>query len=87
MRVERIQTKQVHPVPNKITSPQGPFPPEILSQPRVIHDYPRQGDDGNLEGGIEGTAQNNFQPVKWYTCNACSMMVSEDQLETHLCED
>lgn len=85
MRVERIQAKQVHPVPNKVTQPRGPFPPEVLAQPRVVHDYARQGDDGNLQDSVEGTAQNNFQATKWYTCNDCNMMVSEAQLETHTC--
>jgi len=67
--------------------PQGPFPPEVLAQPKIIHEYDRQGDDGNIQGSLEGTAQDNFKPVKWFRCNYCSMLVGEAQLETHNCED
>lgn len=85
MKIERIVTKQGHPIPATAHRPNGPFPPELLQQPRVIYDYPRQGEDGNLQDGVEGTAQNNFTPLKWYSCDLCGEVVAETQLETHIC--
>lgn len=85
MRVERIATKQVHPVPTKVHQPKGPFPPEVLAEPKIVRDYIKQADDGGEQDSIEGTAQNNFQPTRWFRCNDCSMLVSEAQLETHSC--
>ena len=87
MKIERIITKQGHPVPRTAHRPNGPFPPELLEQPRVIYDYPRQGDDGGLQDELEGTAQNNFKPLRWFKCNVCEDTIPETQLETHICED
>lgn len=85
MKIERIITKQGHPIPSKAHRPNGPFPPELLEQPRVIYDYPRQGDDGLEEGHLEGTAQDNFKPIKWFSCNSCNEVLAESKLETHTC--
>lgn len=85
MKIERIITKQGHPVPSKAHRPNGPFPPELLQQPRVIYDYVRQGDDGHVQDSIEGTAQDNFAPVRWFRCDLCGDRVPESQLETHIC--
>ena len=85
MRVERIQTKQAHPVPSKVTSPRGPFPPEILAETRITHDYDRQSDGGGEDLPLGSTAQNNFKPTRWFSCNDCNVIVSEAQLETHTC--
>jgi len=87
MRVERIITKQAHPVPSQVRPPQGPFPPEVLAQPKIIREHPRQADDGNVADSVDGTAQNNFKPTRWFRCNECTMLVSEAQLETHICEE
>jgi hypothetical protein len=85
MRVERIVTRQGHPVPNTVTRPRGPFSEELLAEPKIIYDYARQGEDGNEENLLEGTAQNNFQDLKWFTCNDCNVIIPETQLETHTC--
>ena len=85
MKIERIITKQGHPVPSTAMRPQGPFPPEILAEPKVIYDYDRQGDDGNVQDSLEGTAQDNFTSVRWFRCNDCNDRVPESQLETHIC--
>lgn len=87
MRVERIATKQIHPVPNKVHQPRGPFPPEVLAEPKIVWDYQRQPEDGGDDVPVEGTAQNNFKATKWFRCNDCSTLVSEAQLETHTCEE
>jgi acetyl-CoA carboxylase beta subunit len=63
----------------------GPFPAELLSQPKVIYDYDKQSDNGGAEVPVEGTAQNNYAEGKWYKCNDCANVVSESQIETHLC--
>lgn len=86
MKIEKIVTRQVHPVPSTATRPKGPFPAEILSEPKVVYDYDRQADHGGEDIPIEGTAQNNFQETKWYRCNLCEILVPESQLETHICE-
>jgi hypothetical protein len=84
MRIETIVTKQGHPVPNKVTQPRGPFPPELLAQPKVVYEYDRQDD---LQGvPIEGTAQNDFKPTRWFKCNDCLTVISEAQIEVHTCE-
>ena len=87
MRVERIVTKQAHPVPDRVTQPKGPFPPEVLAEPQILKDYLRQSDSGGEELPVEGTAQNNFKATRWFRCNDCAMTVSEAQLETHTCGD
>lgn len=65
----------------------GPFPPELLSQPKVIYDYDKQSDNGGIQVPIEGTAQNNYSEGKWFKCNDCGDVVSETQIETHICTE
>ena len=65
----------------------GPFPPELLSQPKVIYDYEKQSDNGGAAIPTEGTAQNNFTEGKWFKCNDCGDVVSEYQVETHICTE
>lgn len=82
MKIERIVTKQVHYVPPSATRPKGPFPPEVLAEPKVSYEYEREGE----EIPVEGTAQNLFKETKWFRCNLCDMLVSESQIEIHICE-
>jgi hypothetical protein len=82
MTIERIPTKQGHPVPNSSQPAKGPFPPEIFMRPEVVHDYHRPGQDDILEGA---TAQNNFSPPKVYKCRDCEALVMEYELSTHQC--
>lgn len=86
MKIEKIVTKQAHPVPSTVTRPRGPFPPEILAEPKIVYEYDRQSDNGGEDIPIEGTAQNNFKETKWFRCNLCEMLVSESQIEIHICE-
>lgn len=86
MKIEKIITKQGHPVPSTVMRPRGPFPPELLAEPKIVYDYDRQSDNGGEELPIEGTAQNDYREKKWYRCNLCESLVSEAQIETHICE-
>ena len=85
MRVQRVATKQGHPVPTKATYAQGPFPPELFRSSPVVTDYVPQADGGGEELPEEGTAQNNYRPYKWYRCRQCMEAVREDHLEAHTC--
>lgn len=82
MAIERIQTKQGHPVPQSSQAARGPFPPEIFMRPQVVHEYARPGDE-ILEGA---TAQNNFKPPKVFKCRDCEALVMEYDIPTHVCE-
>ena len=84
MRVERIATKQGHPVPDVATSPKGPFPQELFQRPEVIVDY-----EENFAGGetaIGGTAQNNYTPIKFFKCKTCQEIMSERETHGHVCK-
>jgi len=86
MRIERIVTRQGHPVPKAAYSPKGPFPPEIFLEPEIITDYEPQTYGGApIPDG--GTAQNNFQAVKKFTCNVCSLILEEQYLDSHICPE
>mgnify|MGYP003334637335 CR=1 FL=1 len=82
MKIQRIATKQTHYIPASATRPQGPFPPEVLAEPKIVYDYDRE--DSGVP--VEGTAQNLFKESKWFRCNLCEMLVSESQIEVHICE-
>jgi len=83
MTIERIETKQGHPVPRSSQAAKGPFPPEIFMRPEVVHEYFRPGQDDVVEGA---TAQNNFNPPKVFKCRDCSALVLEHEIPTHMCE-
>lgn len=85
MRIERIATKQGHPVPKQAVSPKGPFPQELFQRPDVIVDY--VSNDGGGDNTIGGTAQNNFSPLKYFRCKLCSLVMSEREVPDHVCED
>jgi hypothetical protein len=85
--VQRIQTKQGHPVPEAAYRARGPFPAEILEQPKVIYDYEPQDDSGGEASPIGGTAQNNFRQPTLFRCKECGTIVNEYELEEHDCND
>ena len=87
MRVTQIQTYQGHPVPNHVTAPRGPFPPELFRQPETVYDYEQAFAEDGSNFSMGATAQNNFTPLKWYRCYDCHERVREDELEQHACED
>lgn len=87
MHIQRIKTKQGHPVPKTAGYAKGPFPPELFEQPEVISDYTPQPDGGSEEIPLGATAQNNFKPVRWFRCKTCKDIIPESQLGNHSCEE
>jgi hypothetical protein len=87
MRTERIATKQGHDVPSQAHAPRGPFPPELFTNPPVLYDYTPQADNGSEEEPEGGTAQNNYRPKKYFRCRDCDLVLMEDELEDHECDD
>ena len=86
MRVERIATRQGHPVPATAHSPKGPFPPELFASGPIISDYVPQGDNGGESMPLGATAQNNFQPSRWFRCKLCAEHLRESEVMDHDCE-
>lgn len=86
MRIERIVTKQGHPVPKEAGYAKGPFPPELLAPPKIITEYTPQPDGGAEDMPIGSTAQNNFKPIKWYKCKKCHGISSQHELSSHECD-
>ena len=76
--IERIQVHQVHPVPDKITNPRGPFPLELFDEPEIVVAPSEDAQYG-------ATAQNDFKPKKFLRCSLCFLRVAEDQTESHEC--
>lgn len=85
--IRTVATYQGHPVPDRVTRPQGPFPPELFMQEPINYEYEQAyAEDGeNFELGA--TAQNNFTPLQWYRCYDCHGRVREDELDQHECEE
>jgi hypothetical protein len=85
--IRTVQAFQGHPVPDRVTRPRGPFPPELFVQPEIVNEYdPAFNEDGDgFEPG--STAQNNFTPPKWLRCYDCHERVREDETEFHICEE
>ena len=92
MRIISKQAIQAHPVPTRLTQPQGPFPPELtvghpLSEPEIVYEYPEAyAEDGSdfLPGA---TAQNEFKPPRYLRCSLCSARVLESETQHHVCEE
>lgn len=79
LRVDRIQATQVHPVPDKILNPRGPFPEDLFDEPEIIVSLP---EDEFVPGA---TAQNNFRPPKYLRCSLCHEKVLEAETLNHRC--
>lgn len=79
LRVERIQTLQAHPVPDKILSPQGPFPSELFDEPEIVV---TQSKEDFLPGS---TVQNEFKPPRYLRCALCKTRVLETEKDEHKC--
>ena len=84
MKIERIITRQAHPVPKQAYKPKGPFPPEIFKDPEILTDYVPQSDGGGEEMPVGSTVQNNFQPLNWFKCNGCGAIIPEHQIPDHM---
>jgi len=83
MRIQRIETKQGHPVPKSAHHPRGPFPAEMMQKPEIIVDYVPEDN----EIPIGATAQNDYREPKVFKCKFCLNLVYEHQIPDHYCGD
>lgn len=92
MRIINKQAIQVHPVPDRVMSPQGPFPPEMtsghsLSEPEIVYDYQEAYAEDGSEFLPGATVQNDYKPLRYLRCSVCSVRVPETETEFHVCEE
>ena len=83
MRVIRKQAYQGHAVPSTASHPVGPFPAELLRESVIVYDD-NDPDDMYPAGA---TAQNNYAPPKLYKCQYCGDIVTEYEVDSHVCPD
>jgi len=81
MRIQRIITKQGHPVPKTAGHAKGPFPPELFQRPEVVDDYIPA--DETTPGA---TAQNNYKEPRAFKCKFCNEIMYEHKTMDHMCE-
>lgn len=87
MRITKKQAVQVHPVPDRMMDPVGPFPPSLFKEPEIVVDYkPNINEDGS-EFPLGATAQNNYNPPRYLRCALCLTRVLETETEYHVCEE
>lgn len=86
MRVIKHKAKQVHYVPDHITTPRGPFPRELFDEPEIVMDAPAYNEDGS-DFALGATAQNNYKPPRYLRCGACYARVLETETDQHICEE
>lgn len=82
MRIERVITKQGHPVPKTAGYAKGPFPAEIYTPTEIIVDYVPLDQDTP----VGGTAQNNFEEPTQFRCRLCGEVMFEHKTADHICE-
>lgn len=82
MRIERVITKQGHPVPKTAGYAKGPFPPEIYLPTEIIVDYEPLDQDTP----VGATAQNNFVEPRQFRCKICTEIMFEHKTSDHVCE-
>lgn len=87
MKITRVRAIQVHPVPERVQEPIGPFPEHLFDEPEIVSDYRSEDDEGGGDFQLGATAQNNYKPTKNYRCRTCHAKVTEQELSTHACED
>ena len=86
MRIERVITRQGHPVPETAHQPKGPFPPELFETSPIVADYLPQP-DGGVDVPLGGTSQNNFKTMRLFRCRVCQTILREPEVDNHNCED
>lgn len=86
MRIQRIKTLQVHPVPSHEVSPSGPFPQELFDDPEVVVDFTQAETDDGSDLPIGATSQNNYQAPRRLVCAHCEARVWEHRTGDHVCE-
>jgi len=66
---------QGHAVPNGYTLPRGPFPPEVLAQPKVRYEYEHSD-----------SLHEALDDVRMFRCRDCGNILYEAELDNHDCE-
>jgi hypothetical protein len=87
MKVSRRQAIQVHPVPDRMVEPQGPFPRELFREPKIVIDEDDPYSDDGSNHPLGATVQNNFTPEKYLRCSRCFSRVTESETKNHSCEE
>jgi len=87
VRVTRTKAVQVHPVPSRITSPKGPFPPELFRESKIVTEYDFASPEDGSDFPVGATVQNDFQEVKWMICASCYERMPEAKTGDHVCEE
>jgi hypothetical protein len=76
MPLIRTFARQGHAVPKGYQRPFGPFPPEVLAQPKVMY-------EDNHSDSLHEALDN----VRMFRCKDCGEIINEYELESHDCDD
>jgi hypothetical protein len=68
---------QGHAVPNGMTRPLGPFPPELFQNAPVVYDTEELGD----------SLHEALDDVRYFRCKECNETLAEYELTAHKCEE
>lgn len=77
MPIIRKFAVQGHAVPNGMTRPQGPFPPELFRNAPVVYDTEEFGD----------SLHEALDDVRYFRCKYCTEILAEYELNAHECEE
>lgn len=75
MPLIRKNAVQGHLIPQTATRPRGPFPPEILAQPKMQNDYDY----------MESSYESTDELLKIFRCKDCKELLYEDETPNHDC--
>lgn len=92
MKIITKKAVQAHPIPERVSEPQGPFPPEMTvghpaSEPEIIYDYQSALSEDGSDYLPGATSQNNYKPPKYLRCALCHERVKEEDTEYHVCKE
>jgi hypothetical protein len=87
MKIIKKKAIQVHPVPDRVMDPRGPFPSELFAEPVIVDSYLSALDEDGSSFPLGATAQNNFNPPKHVRCALCLTRVLDSEKENHICEE
>lgn len=67
---------QGHAIPSVAHSPRGPFPPEVLAQPRI-----------ELGENHADSLHEGLDNYRLFKCRDCDEILSEEELDDHECDE
>jgi hypothetical protein len=76
MPIIRTFAVQGHEIPSVVHNPRGPFPPEVLAQPRMSHE---DAHADSLHVGLDD--------VRFFRCKNCDDILTQEDLDTHECSE